>query len=235
MAPPHGAYSLVTARAMRRVGIEALSANHAAVDGDARGVRPLDGWRAADFGEGLPVLQRYHFASARDELAFRALLGQPIVLYGHHQDLAGGLDILEDATRDVNALGAARWCSLGEIARTNFDTRLVGDTLHVRVFSRRVELTLPHGVSRISVEAPGHDAWENEVVECRSETSTLKAGFADRVAMFELEEERTIGLSLHDKDAVDPRSVPSPPRRAWPFVRRALTEGRDRLSPVLPR
>ena len=50
------------------------------------------------------------------ELVLRAFLDQPLILYGHHEDVAPGLDVLGEAAEDVNRLGETRWCSLGEIA-----------------------------------------------------------------------------------------------------------------------
>ena len=49
----------------------------------------------------------------RATTAFRAFLGQPLVLYLHHDDLADGLDVLADAARDIETCGAVRWMPSG--------------------------------------------------------------------------------------------------------------------------
>ena len=73
--------------------------------------QPLIAWEPADFVGGLPLLPRYRLDKPRDDLVFRAFLDQPLILYGHHQDLAGGLDALSGAAAEINSLGDVRWCS----------------------------------------------------------------------------------------------------------------------------
>ncbi|HVR04621.1 MAG TPA: hypothetical protein VMS02_01180, partial [Solirubrobacteraceae bacterium] len=46
-----------------------------------------------------------------------AFLGQPLVLYGHHDLLRGGPSDLAAAAAQIDALGDVRWGSLGQIAR----------------------------------------------------------------------------------------------------------------------
>ena len=46
----------------------------------------------------------------------RAFLDHPVVLYGHHEDLAGGLEPLARAAEAVNRLGDVHWMSMGDIA-----------------------------------------------------------------------------------------------------------------------
>jgi hypothetical protein len=236
MAPPHGAYSLASARAMVQVGIQALCANYAAVDAGPSRDDALAGWRAAEFaGGGLPVLPRYHFDEPREELAFRALLGQPLILYGHHQDLARGLGVLAHAAADVNALGDVRWTSIGEIARANYETWQRDGALHVRLFSRRSVVAVPPGVDRLVVEVPGHDSPEDETIRFAGGRSELEGRFDAGSSSFPLEGETTVVLSLAHDGALDPATVPSPRPNPWPVLRRILTESRDRLAPVLPR
>jgi hypothetical protein len=74
---------------------------------------------------GMPIVMRQDFGHPREELVLRAFLGQPLVVYGHHTDLAGGLDVLADAAAAVNRLGDVRWCSLDAIARAGADERRV--------------------------------------------------------------------------------------------------------------
>jgi hypothetical protein len=66
---------------------------------------------------GMPIVMRQDFGHPHEELVLRAFLGHPLVVYGHHTDLAGGLDVLAEAAAAVNRLGDVRWCALDEIAR----------------------------------------------------------------------------------------------------------------------
>jgi hypothetical protein len=236
MAPPHGAYSLASAQAMLKVGLDALCANQSPIDANGDGRIALRGFRRSDFiGGGLPVLPRYHLADPRADVVFRALLGQPIILYGHHQDLAGGLDVLAEAAAAVNALGDVRWSSLGELAEANYDTRRVDGELHVRMFSRRVRVPVPPGVDRIVLDLPGHEAPERELVRCGLRNGPHEACADTGSVSFPVRNETMVTLTLSHRDSVDPASVRAPKRRAWPLVRRLLTESRDRLTPVLSR
>ncbi|HUN79481.1 MAG TPA: hypothetical protein VMU32_11205 [Solirubrobacteraceae bacterium] len=80
---------------------------------------PLAGWRPADVvAGGLPVLLRADFAlHPREDLVLRAFLGQPLILYGHHELLRGGPADLAAAAAEIDGLGEVRWGSLGQIAR----------------------------------------------------------------------------------------------------------------------
>jgi hypothetical protein len=175
MVPPHERCSQTATVALRRCGFEALTATQPYPwlgDGGRSWLAhppeagPLVGWRPADDAEGLPVLLRHPLVGrSLPEMTLRAFLGQPLILYGHQNDLDEGLDVLAAAAADVERLGPVRWCSLGEIATA-----------------------------------------------AREMAPESKAP-AD--------------------DAVDPDLVPPPRRRPLAVPRRILSEGRDRLQPLL--
>src|SRR5262249_48984385 len=80
---------------------------------------PTAAWRTVDVvAGGLPLLLRSSFEHPREDLVLRAFLRQPLILYGHHDTFADGLDVLAEAAADVNRLGDVRWQSLGAIAST---------------------------------------------------------------------------------------------------------------------
>ena len=118
----------------------------------------LADWHPAEFvAGGLPTISRHHLRAPRDDLPFRAFLGQPLVLYLHHDDLRGGLDVLAEASRDVEMCGAARWMPVGDLAEMQFTMTVEGDTAFVRLFARRARFAMPEGVTTLVVELPGHD------------------------------------------------------------------------------
>ena len=83
--------------------------------------KPVAGWELAELvSGGMPVIRREGLSVSREDLILRAFLGQPLVLYGHHDDLSEGPDFLATLANEINRLGEVRWTSLGEIARTNF-------------------------------------------------------------------------------------------------------------------
>jgi len=125
----------------------------------------LSRWHPAELvAGGLPILPRHHLDGPRDELVFRALLRQPLIIYGHHWDFARGLDLLAEAADDINRLGDVRWRPLDEIAASNYSTKQGHETLAVHMHSRRVRLDVPEGVAAVTVhtsDVQGEPLWRN--------------------------------------------------------------------------
>lgn len=221
MAPPHERVSAAAARGLLDAGFEAISMSRPypwlADPERSFLVRPreasaLTGWWPADaVAGGLPVLLRSAFTHPREDLVLRAFLDQPLLLYGHHDDLAA-LDGLADAAAQINRLGDVAWRSVSAISRASAHTRREGSTLRVRPWTRRVEIEPPIGVDRLVIEprpelAAGGEPIEVEVAGPGAVTVTLPA---------------------------PPTATPAPqPRRAWPVARRLAGEGRDRMVPLL--
>ena len=228
MMPPHGMCSGASAAALAAVGFDALCAIHPLPWAERPPAdRPLAGLDPAEFSAGCAVIPRLPLGVAAAELALRAFLGQPLVVYGHHGDLAGGLDPLAEAAAAINDLGDVIWCSLGEIAGSNAATRLDGGLLRVRPFSHRLLLSLPAGAAAITVEAPRDEAarfggWSPDGGPARRFGEPVEVG-----------EEQIAAIRLHPGGAIDPDAVASPAPSIWPLVRRTATETRDRLQPLL--
>jgi hypothetical protein len=238
MVPPHEKCSRATVAGLRRCGFEAMTVTQpfpwlgdgaAGWLGRPAGTGPLVGWHPADLADGLPVLLRQPLAlRSLPEMTLRAFLGQPAVLYGHQADLLEGLDVLATAVADVERSGPARWCSLGEIAATSFETRCGGENLEVRLLGRRVRVEIPPETDRLLVEPfPGSTgASEHLFVDGQpqrfGEPTTVAPGAA-------------VEVTLRAADAVDVAAVPAPRLRPLAMPRRILSEGRDRLQPLLSR
>ena len=111
MVPPHEECSEAIAAALARTGFAAISMTRpfpwlspppqhwlTAASED----RTLAGWQPADVAaSGIPVLLRHPVAPplySPAEVALRAYLDQPLILYGHHDDLRDGLDLLAERT-----------------------------------------------------------------------------------------------------------------------------------------
>jgi hypothetical protein len=242
MVPPHSACSEPALRAMFLLGLDAAcSTKPHPWRYDLPAATPLDGWRPAELvAGGIPVLPRYPFSAQREDLALQALLGHPLILYGHHEDFAQGLDFLAQAASDIRMLGdEVQWGSLSWIARGNFATRRLGETLLVRMHARRVEVEVPAGVRelRLLIDEPLGGAAGHRVAHARG---LIAVTFADDLGVSEplainssTPDTRTqIELTLTPDRPLNPASVPAPTVRLWPFIRRALAEGRDRAQPL---
>jgi hypothetical protein len=242
MVPPHEACSEATVRGLLLSGFEAITMTRpypwlsAPEDPwllHPQEAGPLTGWDRADFvAGGLPVMLR-HPIVGRDpsEMALRAFLDQPLIMYGHHGDLAdGGLELFREVVAEVDALTEPRWCSLQELARGNYETRRDGTLLRVRMLARRVDIEIPDGVEAISVELPAaHGAPERE----RLIVDGASSGLASESDPIPVVSGARVALGLHHVDAVDPEQVPAPRLGALTLARRVVGEGRDRALPLL--
>jgi hypothetical protein len=228
MMPPHGMCSASSAAALAAVGFDALCAIHPLPWLERPPAdRPLAGWEPAEFAAGCAVIPRLPLGVGAVELALRAFLDQPLVVYGHHGDVAAGLEPLAETAAAINSLGPVEWCSPGRIASSNSATRLVGDVLHVDPWSHRLRLEVPAGAHRIAVDEPRQEArhfagWELD--------GGWAAGFGEPVP---LERSETVTISLRPQAAVDPEAIGAPQPSLWPLLRRTATEARDRLQPLL--
>ncbi|WP_445149212.1 hypothetical protein [Baekduia sp. Peel2402] len=225
MMPPHGRCSRAMARALAAVGFDALSAIHPLPWTAERPAEPpLAAWRPADFVGGCAVIPRTPLTSTVADLALRAFLDHPMIVYGHHEDVAGGLDSLAEAAARVNRVGDVEWLSVGEIARGSFDARTREDgTLVVRPFSGRVALDAP--AAAVTVEEPPQADGEHALAGWSADGGPLRA-------FGEVGEGRE--LRLHPVGAVDAATVAAPAWRPWPKLRRTSTEVRDRVLALKP-
>jgi hypothetical protein len=237
MVPPHEECSETMTRALSRSGFDAITMTRpypwlsrpprhwltAPAQAEA-----LAGWRPADLSPGnLPVLLRHplsdeHFSSS--ELVLRAYLDQPLILYGHHGDLAGGLDVLARRTEAINRLGPVQWAPLGEIAATNVEWRLEGDLLRLRPYGRRIAIEAPDSAARAVVELPAGFG-PDELIRTPN-------GIAPANEPFAIGGSSSLDLMLEAPNAIAPHAVPTPPPRPWPIARRIMGEARDRIAPA---
>ncbi len=253
MAPPHGVCSEAALRAMFRLGFEAACISRPYPWRDGRPApSPLAGWHPTELvAGGIPVAPRQAITAAREDLAFRALLGQPLILHGHHGDFANGLDLLEQAAADINDLGEVRWGPLDRVAGGAFATRRLGETLLVRTYARRVSVEIPDGIHsvRILAQEPLGGAGWHELSYAgggAQSGSVVRMSFKEEAGVsgppsvgvsgpLGVDTAGTLDLELIAERPLDPLRVAAPRRKAWPLTRRLLVEGRDRLQPLTSR
>jgi hypothetical protein len=238
MVPPHEQCSEATLNGLRRCGFEGITMTCPypwLAEPPQRwlarpaGVGPLAGWRPADFVDGLPVFLRHPFACRSGaELTLRAFLGQPLILYGHQEDLLDGLGVLAAAAADVRRLGEAQWGSLSALAAANYERRRAGAQLALRLFTRRALVTIPADAEQLLVASPAAAASQDELlfVNGLPQRFDQPLGVAPGSA---------VTVELRAADAVDVNHVAAPRRQPLALPRRVLTESRDRLAPLLAR
>jgi hypothetical protein len=227
MIPPHGVCSKPAMRALADCGFFSacfwIDPAHVA-DPVVAGLQPAD-----DTAEGLPVIARQPFTESLESLALDAYLRRPLVLYGHHRDLAGDPDRLTELAGTLAQLGDVRWCGLGEVAVTNVSRRRAGGVLHLWLHARRVRIRIPDGVEELVVRDA--DPSELDVVVV-SNCNGRELGRADPGLPLEVGNESEVEVRLERRK---PNAATTPTGlRPWPVMRRTLVEGRDRLIPLLP-
>ena len=241
MCAPHGEASEDFLASMLGVGLEAVFADlpFPWLAGEPPRGPGLTYWHGVNFvAGGLPVIPRYPFTYDPEEVVLRAYLDQPLILYGHHEDVQGGLDPLASAAELVNALGPAEWTSAARIARGNFMTRRAGDeTLELLLLSRRADVDVPSGVRRLRVVLPVVNGPERDCeVVAATASAPLRVGGGHTAAAeldVAVDGPGALTVELRPRDRVDHHAVGPARVRPWPVVRRALTEGRDRLRPLV--
>jgi hypothetical protein len=231
MAAPHGECSEEVARDMSRLGVESLSITrpfpwleHPPAD------MPLAGWFPADTSSPLPVLERMPLTRESEELPLRAFLGQPIILYGHHWDLGADPGLLVDWTEQVSRLGEVSWASVGDISRGLVSWRSDGETLSVRPHTRRVDIRVPPGVSKLRVEGGGV-GYESAVVRAGPGATTV-VSLLDGGGEVSIPHGTTsVHVQMQSGAVIDPEQIGNPRWTPWPITRRLLSEARDRTRP----
>ncbi len=238
MCPPHGGCSPETLAALFRCGFLGLAASRPfpweGFD-DHRRWR-LGGWLPAQLaGGGCPVVPRYPLSRDLDDLVFRALLGQPLVLYCHQADLRDGLEPFRVAAARVAELGDVEWMSLASIMRGNARCREKDGVATVTVYSRDVRIRRP-AAPTVRVEVPRvfevGDLVRLVVDGTTHEVQPRTDGAASiTLANVPKGDEFRIQLSARGNLAAAPIRNLRP--RAWPLARRAMTEMRDRALPLV--
>jgi hypothetical protein len=234
MAAPHGACSETMLSAMVDVGFEAAVVSA----GSLRRYNPGRPWLATlgiaateNIG-GLPVIPRFRItADCQSRILAAAYLRQPIIPVGHHWDLLNGLGLLESTADFINSLGAVEWCDLRTLSRSNYATRLRGDELQVRLYSRRVTVSIGPAVRRVRIEKSWSSDSESDLIDIRRDGASLTCERDGEGVCTALDSEGIIEIDVRRTTSI-PQDAPLPAFRVWPITRRVLGECRDRLYPL---
>lgn len=238
MVPPHGACDEKTLKEMAQLGFEAACISHGSLlryNKGAPWVQTL-GIRPAENIGGQAVLPRFPFpGNCHNSILIAAILGQPIIARGHHHDVADGLKALADLSSFVNSLGTVHWSDMKRIARSQYAHRLDGRALLVRMFTRRVEIGVPEGTSQIVVQRPWFQG-----AECMTFAWQVKGeGSGWKIHQYEeyipVRPGQQIAILSERPIVPGVESTDVRTGHLWPFIRRQLTESRDRLAPALRR
>ena len=238
MAPPHGACSEEMLEQMALTGyvgacISSGSLRH--YNSRANWVRTI-GMRPCDIIRGLTVVPRFRISrDCHNFILTAAFLRQPIIPVGHHQDVAEGLELLADLSRFVNSLGAVQWGNLTSIIRSQYSRMIDGHVLRLRMHTKQAEIVIPNGVDRIAVERPWLVEKANEPLVLGGTGISSSLTEDDTENQFIVRPGQRISIVSGKAPSAHAAHLRRDRPRAWPIVRRLMTEARDRVAPMLHR
>jgi hypothetical protein len=234
IAAPHGACSEMTLGIMCRIGYEGACISHGSLYGhnkDKEWTRRI-GAAIAEVVEGTPVMPRFRVSyDCLNSALLSAYLHQPIVPVGHHEDAADGLKMVETVADFINTLGDVHWCDMKTLCRGNFFSRIEGDELRIRSFSRICDLQIPPGVTRLSVERHwvSNSSPEGLRIGCEGRNAIALESYGGE--SLPVSPGSTVSIASVRQDMIDPAPVRGGVN-LWAFTRRQLCECRDRLKPA---
>ena len=87
---------------------------------------------------GLPVIPRFGLSNhCHNDILVAALLDQPIVPMTHHQAVADGYALLDEAASFINSMGRVVWRDLKTISRSMYSRKDDNGRLRVKMLSKR--------------------------------------------------------------------------------------------------
>ena len=236
MVPPHGATSIAINAPLAATGFEAMCAAGRWWWDWPEEARAAAGITTADMSPaGLATFSRHYLRAhdAREQALIAAWLDQPVVWYGHHEDLAGGYDVMREHADWLAGVDETRWMSLRDIARTNANVRVDDERAQVMMYSRRIDAVVPRPAKSVVLA---------QLRTCRAPT---RVRFGATVAVLDpagrIMRSRPLPvtsgetLELVTEEAAEAAKILVFPGRTRPRViaRRAAVEARDRLKPFL--
>lgn len=235
MVPPHGACSEAMLAALPAAGFEAACISSGSLKAHNSG-RPWTrtlGFLPGEMIVNCPVLPRWglnhDISRAHGTVLIAAYLGRPMIFRGHHRDLKGGVEILDEYARFINRLGDVQWKNLRELSRMSYQVSIDGDACRIMPLSNHVVFNSPPTCKTLSIESadPGLGG-VHYVLRQGASTWTLKPG--EYLDWTRHEAGDPLEITCAPIAArTPPANRPLPRTSASVIFRRLLTEGRDRL------
>jgi len=238
MVPPHGAYSEDFIGATAELGFEAACVSGGSLrkyNSQAKWLHTL-GMKPVDIIAGLPVFPRFRLdQSCHNNILAAALFNQPIIPVGHHHDIAHGLRLLAEMSKFINSIGSLQWADMKQISRSRFARMIDGNILRVKMFTKRIEILVPEEIKQVWVERSWLKKSGFETLACCNSggISEWKPQHPEEPIAVEPGQRIEIISNPIRPPLIDAKSVTK--LHLWPYLRRFLTETRDRTTPALRR
>jgi hypothetical protein len=226
MVPPHGACSDDMLAELPICGFEAACISHGSLrkHNKSRGWTKNLGFLPFELVRGCPVFPRWGVTGdAKSRILLAAYLNQAIILNGHHQDLKDGPELLDELAQFVNGLGSVEWLNMTDMARSNDQWRTQADLCRHKNLGRKVTWSVTAGGVKLQADTTVRSSEVPQVAGVNG--SMFNPSFGEVVA---LEAATGAALKVASKQSagIKTHAIPGAPLS---FIRRLLTEGRDRL------
>lgn len=236
MVPPHGACSGQTLAALPGAGFEAACISPGSLQAHSvnAAATPALGFFPAENVAGCHVMPRSGFnGSAENAMLVAAYLGRPMILRGHHQDLKGGLELLDGYARFINGLGSVEWLNLSSLARRSYRFSNDADVCTLEPRSRRVDFAVPPTAAHLRIAA-GTDVAGDTTYTVSVDGRPVELAAGEQTSLASTAASRVVSVTTIPRKPYGDEEVTRFPRTAPSLIaRRLLTESRDRLSSVL--
>lgn len=236
MEPPHGAIASQAFQELLALGYDAtLCTTEHLVRYNSHVSWPaaVGMGRTEVLGGGMPVLPRIRMsADWKNDVILAAFLRQPIIVAGHHQDAADGLGLLEEMAKLIKSFGNVEWSDLEGTLRTNHLEKVQGELHSVKMYARKVRVTIPAGVQRLRIERPWVPEGVPEPLTVRARGEVKRFPRAGNSICFEQRSGATVELFSERISTLNFAEVKPRLMSLWPVSRKIMMEMRDRLLPI---
>ena len=233
MTAPHGAFAERFANAMALLAFEGACVSlPSLLHWNPQRQWPADTGLSFAQAMGKTSLPVFHRIGPAD-IPLYSFLGHPIIVFTHHQDCAGNYSQFEKWASTINGISKTKWCSVSEIARSNYYTYRLDNTLQVFLYSRYCSFDLPPETIRLEFKSTPFCA-KDVPVSLDMLRDKREPVVIDNLVMSWEETSRRIFVRIVPSGPLVNYRLNSHSANRWSYLRRFITEARDRTLPLLP-
>ena len=237
IAAPHGAFAEHFASAMALLGFEGACVSLPSL----LYWNPKRHW-SADTGlnfaqsmgtDSLPVFHR--IGPLDIDIRLLTFLGHPVIVYAHHNNCIGNYGQLEKWADSINGIAKPKWCSVGDIARSNYYySRRPDGTLLTFLYSRYCELDLPPETSCLEFR-PTPFSTRHTLVSLETLRQKNEPVVSGNLTLSCTNNSNRVSVRVIPSRLLSHLEIGALPTPWWAYTRRIITEVRDRTLPLMTR
>jgi len=161
IVPPYGIVSASFLRTFAEFDFDAICVSSQFQRLDQQGENKLDirdysaiEWFPSDFILGSAIIPRRFPPMSKSEILFHVFLDKPVIIRYHPGQIKRNYDNLLRKAKFINSFEDMHWLSLGDISKSNYSLKIIGNTIYIRAYSNKICVDLPDFVTDIVLELP---------------------------------------------------------------------------------